>query len=144
MKQEKSLPTYYTDSNGTLRRTVPKVRQSKKERIRERWENADRERFPNDKKTGRGNANVEEIEMVKNYLRKIHPETARKVDIAKATNLGQDRVLIILNLLSGVSDDNKDDNAEFVPKDFLLYEDEDEKETRYGIYKDLNNKGVKV
>ena len=135
MKQEKSLPTYYTDSNGTLRRTVPKVRQSKKERIRERW--AGKVRFENDKKaTGRGNANVEEIEKVKEYLRKIHPETARKVQISQATGIKQDRVLIILNLLSGVSDDNKDDDAEFVPKDFLVMEDDEENELRYGIFKD--------
>jgi len=111
---------------------------SKKERLRKRWEGREHERFA---KTGRGNANTAEIELVKNYLRKIHPETARKMDIAKATGLGQDRVLIILNLLSGVSDDNKDDDAEFVPKNFLVYDIDDEKECRYGIFKDNNTGG---
>jgi len=119
---------YYMDQHGIIRCAVPKVRLKQ---IR-----ADREE-ERSTKGGRGNVNVGEIEKVKGYLRVIHPETARKVDIAKATNLGQNRVLIILNLLSGVSDDKKDDDAEFVPKDFLLYEDIEEKETRYGIAKDL-------
>jgi len=94
----------------------------------------------NNKKTGRGNTNNEEIELVKNYLRNIHPESARRVDIAKSTGLGQDRVLIILNLLSGVCEDEKGNDAEFIPKDFLVFEDTDEKETRYAIFKDIENK----
>jgi len=77
---------YYTQ-NGTIRRIIPKARQSKKERLKRRWEDSDKERFP---KTGRGNANIAEVELVKNYLRRIHPETARKMDIAKNTGLGQD------------------------------------------------------
>jgi hypothetical protein len=125
---------YYIDSNGTKRRSIPKIRMSKKERIRKRWEGKESERFKN---TGRGNTNVEEIERVKDFLRSIHPETARKFDIAKATGLGQDRILIIINLLSGVSEDKKEEDAEFVPKDFLVFDEDDEKDTHYGIWKDI-------
>jgi len=122
---------HYIDQNGNKRRK----RQSKKERLRERWEGKEDQRFA---KTGRGNCNVEEIEKVKQYLRSIHPDTARKVEISKSTGIKQDRVLIILNLLSGVSDDNKDEDAEFIPKDFLVYDCGDEENTRYGIFKDTN------
>ena len=120
---------YYTDQNGNKRRK----RQSKKERLKERWLGREEERFS---KTGRGNVKTDDVELVKNYLRSIHPDTARKFDIAKSTGLKQDRVLIILNLLSGVSDDDKDEDAEFVPRDFLVYDTGDEKDTRYGIFKD--------
>ena len=85
------------------------------------------------KRTGRGNVNTDEIERVKNYLRSIHPNTARKVDIAKAAGVDQARCLILLNLLSGVSDDK---STEFDSKDFLVYEDDDGKYLTYGIYKD--------
>jgi hypothetical protein len=105
---------------------------SKKERIRERWEG--KERFP--VKTGRGNCNVGEIELVKEHLRKNHPAPCRKVDMAKSTGIGQDRILIILNLLSGVSEDNQREDADFISKDFLVYEDEDDGVMRYGIAKD--------
>jgi hypothetical protein len=36
---------YYTDANGTIRRVIPKVRMSKKQRIRERWKGRENERF---------------------------------------------------------------------------------------------------
>ena len=125
---------YYTDTNGTIRRTAPKVRMSKKERLRLRWEGKEEQRF---EKTGRGNCNVDEIERVKKYFRDTYPDKMRKMDIAKSLGINQARTLIILNLLSGVSEDKKDEGAEFVPKDFLIYEDEDSGEMRYGIYKDV-------
>jgi hypothetical protein len=120
--------TYYTDSNGTIRRTEPKDRMSKKERIRQRWEG--KERF----QTGRGNRAADH-QLVIDYLRQIHPKTARKIAIAEATGINQARVLIILNNLSGLKDDYKDgiEGAEFP---FLVYETGTERNTEYGIYKD--------
>jgi len=47
----------------------------------------------------------------------------------------QARALIILNILSGVSNDREKDGAEFVPKDFLVGENDD-KPVTYFIYKD--------
>jgi hypothetical protein len=122
---------YYKDSKGILRRSIPKVCMNKKEHIQQRWEEKEEERL---KSTGRGNL-ANDHQLVIDYLRSIHPEKARKMDIAKSTGLGQDRILIILNNLSGVCDDKKDEE-EFVFQDFLVYEDEDEKETRYGIFRD--------
>ena len=111
MKQEKSLPTYYTDSNGTLRRTVPKVRQSKKERLRERWSGKEQERFS---KGGRGIKDDEALEKVKQYLRN-HPDGVRAVDLANHIGTSQARAARLLDLLSGNSDDNS----------FLVYVDDD-------------------
>jgi hypothetical protein len=120
---------YYQDSNGTIRREIPKIRMSKKKRLRIRWEG--KERFPI---TGRGHREDDNL-LVIDYLRSIHPATARKVDIAKNAGLGQDRVLIILNNLSGLKDDYSDasETKEFP---FLVYESDEGEYTEYGIWKD--------
>jgi len=93
-------------------------------------------------KTGRGNTNLEEIEKAKEFFRKMHPKPIRKVELAKAVGCSQARALIILNILSGVSNDKEKDGAEFVSKDFLVYEDDEGGYTRYGIYKDAQG-GIK-
>jgi len=124
---------YYTDQNGSIRRIMPKVRQSKKERIRERWEGKEDTRF---NKTGRGHRS-DDHEKVKDYLRKIHPETARKVQISQATGIKQDRVLIILNNLSGLQDTYTTDSVNKSDVPFLVYEEQNKITgyTQYGIYK---------
>lgn len=87
-------------------------------------------------KTGRGHR-AEDHHLVMDYLRRIHPKTARKMTIAKKCKLDQNRVLIILNNLSGVSEDKDKEDAEFIPKDFLIYQDDGGEFTRYGIWKDV-------
>jgi len=79
-------------------------------------------------KTGRGNKG-DDHEQVKGLLRKVHPETLRKVEISVITGIPQDRVMIILNNLSGV-------NESEIDHDFLVYSDEENKYTEYGIAKD--------
>jgi len=93
-------------------------------------------------KTGRGNTNLEEIEKAKEFFRKMHPKPIRKVELANYVGCSQARALIILNILSGVSNDKEKDGAEFVSKDFLVYEDDEDGYTRYGIYKDVQG-GIK-
>jgi len=87
-------------------------------------------------KTGRGNINVEEIGKAKEFFRKMHPRPIRKVELAKAVGCSQTRALIILNMLSGVSNDMNKEGAVFIPKDFLVYEAYKDGYLRYGIYKD--------
>jgi hypothetical protein len=131
---------YHEDSKGTVRRDTRKVRMSKKERLRRRWEGRENERFPI--KTGRGNVVIEDVEKVKEYLRGIFPGKARQMDIAICTGIEESRVLGILNLLSGVSEDKKDDGSEFMPKDFLIFQDDEGRDTRFGIWKDAKT-GIK-
>ena len=120
------MSDYYTDQHGTLRRTVPKVRQSKKERIKQRWEG--RIRFDYDKKGGRGNTDDEAIEKVKQYLRN-HPDGVRAVDLASHIGTSQARAARLLDLLSGNSDDNS----------FLVYTDEEKQPPLYYVFKDCKN-----
>jgi hypothetical protein len=87
-------------------------------------------------KTGRGNTNVEEIDKAKAFFRQEHPRPIRKVELAKAVGCSQARALIILNILSGVSNDKEKDGAEFVSKDFLVGENDDCKPLTYFISKD--------
>jgi len=87
-------------------------------------------------KTGRGNTNVDEIEKAKEFFRKMHPRPVRKVELANYIGCSQARALIILNILSGVSNDRDKEGAEFVPKDFLVGENDDMRPTTYFIYKD--------
>jgi len=87
-------------------------------------------------KTGRGNANLDEIDRAKAFFRQEHPRPIRKVELAKAVGCSQARALIILNILSGVSNDKEKDGAEFVSKDFLVGENDFEKPLTYFIYKD--------
>jgi len=89
-------------------------------------------------KTGRGNANTIEIEKAKKYFRKMHPNLIRKVELANFIGCSQARALIILNLLSGVSND-KDKAGGFMTRDFLVFEDDDLGFTRYGISKDVES-----
>jgi len=88
------------------------------------------------KKTGRGNTNLDEIEKAKEFFRKMHPNPIRKVELAKAVGCSQARALIILNILSGVSNDKEKDGTEFISKDFLVGENDDQKPLTYFIYKD--------
>ena len=115
------------EGNLTSTRTK-RIRMSKKERLQKRWTGKEHERF----KTGRGHRSNDH-EFVIEYLRKIHPDTARKITIAEATGLKQDRVLIILNNLSGLKNDYSEgyiDNDEFP---FLVYECDVDGNTQYGI-----------
>jgi hypothetical protein len=85
--------------------------------------------------TGRGHR-ADDHKLVVDYLRSIRPKTARKITISQATGIKQDRVLIILNNLSGLQNDYKDGmgNDEFP---FLVYECQDNGRTVYGIAKDI-------
>jgi len=87
-------------------------------------------------KTGRGNANLDEIDKAKAFFRREHPRPIRKVELAKAVGCSQARALIILNILSGVSNDKEKDGAEFVSKDFLVGENDDTRPTTYFVAKD--------
>jgi len=87
-------------------------------------------------KTGRGNANVGEIDKAKEFFRKMHPKPVRKVELANYIGCSQARALIILNILSGVSNDKEKEGAEFVSKDFLVGENDDQNPLTYFIYKD--------
>jgi len=88
------------------------------------------------KKTGRGNTNLDEIDKAKEFFRKMHPKPVRKVELAKAVGCSQARALIILNILSGVSNDKEKDGAEFVSKDFLVGENDEQNPLTYFISKD--------
>lgn len=111
---------YYQDANGTIRRTRPKVRKSKKERLRERWE--DRERFPT---TGRGHKDEEKLDAVKQYLRS-HREGVTAIEVGNHVGVSQARATRLLDLLSGNSDDNS----------FLVYSDEEGSNPLYFLSKD--------
>ena len=87
-------------------------------------------------KTGRGNTNLNEIDKAKEFFRKMHPRPIRKVELANYVGCSQARALIILNILSGVSNDKKKDGAEFIPEDFLVGENDDQNPLTYFIYKD--------
>ena len=93
------------------------------------------------KKTGRGNR-AGDHQLVIDYLRSIHPETARKITISQATGIKQNRVLIILNNLSGLQDTYSAEgiNSENIP--FLIYETGEKRQTEYGIAKDIE-RGLK-
>ena len=91
---------------------------------------------PEKKKTGRGNTNLDEIEKAKAFLRKMHPKPIRKVELSNYVGCSQARALIILNILSGVSNDKEKDGAEFVSKDFLVGENDDTRPTTYFVAKD--------
>jgi len=91
---------------------------------------------PEKKKMGRGNTNLDEIEKAKAFFRREHPRPIRKVELAKAVGCSQARALIILNVLSGVSNDKEKDGAEFVSKDFLVGENDDQRPLTYFISKD--------
>jgi hypothetical protein len=89
------------------------------------------------KKTGRGNR-ANDHELVMDYLRKIHPETASGIMIARETGIDRGRVMIILNNLSGLKDNYAagDTDGEFP---FLVYEQGEDRHTEYGISKDVEN-----
>jgi len=87
-------------------------------------------------KTGRGNTNLNEIDKAKEFFRKMHPRPIRKVELANYVGCSQARALIILNILSGVSNDKEKDGAEFSSKDFLVGENDDQNPLTYFIYKD--------
>jgi hypothetical protein len=87
------------------------------------------------KKTGRGNR-ANDHELVMDYLRKIHPETASGIMIARETGIDRSRVMIILNNLSGLKDNYAagGTDREFP---FLVYEQGENRHTEYGIYRDI-------
>lgn len=89
-------------------------------------------------KTGRGNRGAD-VQLVMDYLRSIHPATARKITIADKTGIRQDRVLIILNVLSGICDSYSYEAMEGKAFQFLVYETGDKGKTEYGIAKDVEN-----
>jgi len=89
---------------------------------------------PKTTQTGRGHR-ADDNELVKDYLRSIHPNTARKVQIAKNTGLDQARVLIILNNLSGLENTYEGGIKNDSKFSFLVYESCN-KPITYGIFKD--------
>ena len=100
---------YYTDSNGTIRRTQPKVRKSKKERLRQRWEG--KERFI---ATGRGHRDTESENKVKEYMRN-HPGGVTAIELAENVGCSPTRAARLLDNLSIIGEGNK----------FLVYEDDE-------------------
>jgi len=84
--------------------------------------------------TGRGNVDIKAVELTKEFLRKKHPQTIRVVELARHINKTQPRALRILDLLSGVSNDLNE--AEFLSRDFLVYCNDEDKWTTYGIFID--------
>ena len=86
--------------------------------------------------TGRGHRSSDH-EFVIDYLRKIHPKTARKITISHETGIKQDRVLIILNNLSGLKDTYNTDDIQDKDFPFLVYECQENGYTEYGIWKDV-------
>jgi hypothetical protein len=121
--------TYYKDSNGTIRRCDHKIRMSKKERLRKRWEGRENERFP---KTGRGNIDTEALEKCKQFLRD-HPEGVTAIQIAEITGTSQARAARLFDLLSGGQDGESG-------QDFLVYVDDEEDPPLYFISKDDGGK----
>ena len=117
---------YFTDANGTIRRTQPKVRKSKKERLRERWEG--RERFP----TGRGHIDTGALDKTKQLLRQ-HPEGVTAVQVANFVGCSQARAARLLDLLSGGQEGESGQN-------FLISMDDDEDPPLYFISKDGGEK----
>jgi hypothetical protein len=84
-------------------------------------------------KTGRGNINLGEINLAKEFLRKNHPHTVRIVDIANYCGVKQARAARLVDMLSGA--ENKGDSAsDEINDSFLVYQDEDT--GRVGIFKD--------
>jgi len=120
------MTKYYTDQNDTIRRGEPRVRMSKKQRIKKRWEGKEEERFS---KTGRGHINHDELDKVKAYMR-AHPEGVTAIEVAKFADVSQARAARLLDLLSGDVEDNEN-----METDFLIYAD-DENPPNYFIAKD--------
>ena len=120
------MTEYYTDQNGTIRRTIPRERMSKKERLHKRWEGKEPERF-----TGRGHINHDELEKVKEYMR-AHPEGVTPVVLSKHIGCTQARAARLLDLLSGSVEGNANST-------FLVYADEDVDPPVYRIFKDEEN-----
>jgi hypothetical protein len=116
---------YYKDSNGTIRRVIPRVRMSKKERIRKRWEGRENERFKN---TGRGNKDDETLEKCKQFLRD-NPKGVTAIQVADYTGVTQARAARLLDLLSGGQEGESG-------RDFLVYMDDEENPPLYFISKD--------
>jgi hypothetical protein len=84
--------------------------------------------------TGRGNVNEAEINLAKDYLRRIHPKTARLKDIADFAGVSNARARGLMDLLSGVSNDKAEE--EFDTKSFLVGINDDVKPATYFIFKD--------
>jgi len=93
-------------------------------------------------KTGRGNTDLKAIEKTKKFLRMKYPEPVRAVELARYINKPPSRALRILDLLSGVSNDINE--AEFMSRDFLVYIDDEGDITKYGIFKDTENKFIAI
>jgi len=82
--------------------------------------------------TGRGNIDYEQLDKLKELLRK----TTRGITAKQAAdycNVSQARAARLLDLLSGTSDENK----------FLVYSDEETDPTLYFMYRDDKNGGEK-
>jgi hypothetical protein len=78
------------------------------------------------KKTGRGNADLKQLEKTKEILRK-KPEGVRQIDVANHVGCSLARAARLLDMLSEYSENNPD---------FLIYQDGERKSTLYFIYKD--------
>lgn len=87
-------------------------------------------------KTGRGNVNLHEIQLVKEYMRKMHPKEVRTKEIACYVGCSQTRARGLMDLLSGVNNDKKAKDAVFDSKGFLVGMNDDKKPAAYFIFKD--------
>jgi hypothetical protein len=83
------------------------------------------------KTTGRGHLNTDQIEKAKKYLRNNHPKLIRAVDLANYVGCEQARAARLLDYLSGGCGESENTNT-----DFLVYVDDSENQTLYGIFKD--------
>jgi hypothetical protein len=84
------------------------------------------------KPTGRGHADLDQLEKAKELLRKKHPETVRLVDIAHYCGVSQARAARIVDNLSGNLTDGE--------YDFLVYNEDDK---TVGIARD-DKLGIKL
>jgi hypothetical protein len=84
-------------------------------------------------KTGRGNINLDEIKLAKEFLRKNYPKQVRIVDLANYCGVKQARAARLVDLLSG--GENKGDSAsDEINDSFLVWQDDDT--GKVGIWKD--------
>jgi hypothetical protein len=88
-----------------------------------------------EKKTGRGNKDVDQLELTKEYIRYQHPVEVRAIEVAEyltkkqGEKVSQARATRLLDILSGGLDG-------LSGQEFLVGMNDDEKPTTYFIFKD--------
>jgi antitoxin component of RelBE/YafQ-DinJ toxin-antitoxin module len=90
---------------------------------------------PREKKTGRGNKDTEQLDLVKEYIRNRHPIEVRAIEVSEyltrkqGEKVSQARATRLLDILSGGIDG-------LSGQEFLVGMNDDEKPTTYFIFKD--------